>query len=374
MNFKENKKHSILTAVFLGLLPVSLAASPVIAAAKTYNSLRLTLIIIAIVLAYMIYKLTSMAKDSYKMKVRRSMKKLSDGTKTNIVLLFVSLQFMFTSVLAQETEAVAEVAEKSALLSLPLDIWFAILVILIELALIIYLLPLEMKLFNENEKEETKLALAEGRVYQSKKVWWKRLINAFGRENTDEELEKLDLDHDYDGIRELDNPIPAWWNVTWGITILFGIIYLIRFFITGGIPDQVQELAMAERKAAIQMEEYLANAGDLIDENNVVMLDQPGIDKGKVLYDKNCIACHGASGEGGIGPNLTDEYWLHKGGIKDIFYSIKYGWPEQGMQSWKDNFSPEQIAQLASYVKSMRGTNPPNAKDPQGEKYTETEE
>jgi cytochrome c oxidase cbb3-type subunit 3 len=85
-----------------------------------------------------------------------------------------------------------------------------------------------------------------------------------------------------------------------------------------------------------------------------------------------CGACHGAGGEGNdVGPNLADEYWLHKGSIKDIFYSIKYGWPEKGMKSWKDDMSPVQIAQVASYIKSLQGTNPPNAKAPQGDLYKE---
>ena len=95
------------------------------------------------------------------------------------------------------------------------------------------------------------------------------------------------------------------------------------------------------------------------------------IAQGAAVYAQNCVACHGDKGQGGVGPNLTDDYWLHKGGIKEIFYSIKYGWQEKGMKSWKDDFSPIQIAQLTSFVKTLHGTNPPMPKAQQGELYTE---
>ena len=95
------------------------------------------------------------------------------------------------------------------------------------------------------------------------------------------------------------------------------------------------------------------------------------LEAGSKSFQMQCVACHGKSGEGGVGPNLTDPYWLHGGGIKEIFRSIKYGIPEKGMKKWSEDFSPAQIAQLASYVKSLQGTNPPNGKEKQGELYTE---
>ena len=117
-----------------------------------------------------------------------------------------------------------------------------------------------------------------------------------------------------------------------------------------------------EAKAA-----YLAKSANNVDENSVTMLDAGAIASSKELFSANCIACHGTAGEGNtVGPNLTDNYWIHGGDIKDVFKSIKYGWVEKGMRSWKDDFSPMQMAQLASFVKSLKGTNPPNAKAPQG--------
>ena len=93
-----------------------------------------------------------------------------------------------------------------------------------------------------------------------------------------------------------------------------------------------------------------------------------------MTYKTNCAVCHGVNGEGNVvGPNLTDDHWLHKGSIKDIFKTIKYGVPEKGMKSWAADFSPLQIAQLASYVKSLHGSNPPNAKEKQGELFAESD-
>lgn len=364
---------SIMSGLLTGLVPLHLMAASASETVTNFNSWRWKIILLAVILAYFIYKLSSLVKVSHVAKTRRAMKKAAGQTKLIAGLLFFSFQFIMTGVYAQEAEKTTEVAEPSFISQIPGDIWFGFIVIIMELAIIFYLLPLEARVFNENEAEAKKEAEAEGKIYVSKKAWWKRLINAFGTENTAEDIEKLDLHHNYDGISELDNSIPRWWNIAFAGTIAFAIIYLIRFFITGGIPSQELELAQANKQEEIRMEAYLAKAGGMIDENNVTMQDEAGISKGKTLFEKNCVACHGTAGEGGIGPNLTDDYWLHGGNLKDVFYTIKYGWPEKGMKSWKDDFSPEQIAQIASFVESIHGTNPPNAKEPQGEKSVKTE-
>ena len=102
------------------------------------------------------------------------------------------------------------------------------------------------------------------------------------------------------------------------------------------------------------------------------MMGAEDIVAGQELYSKNCVACHGDKGQGGVGPNFTDEYWLHKGSINAIFYSIKYGWQEKGMKSWKDDFSPNQIAQLSSYINSIKNTHAAGGKEKQGELYTDS--
>lgn len=190
-----------------------------------------------------------------------------------------------------------------------------------------------------------------------------------------EEEESVMMDHEYDGIRELDNNLPPWWKYMFYATIIFSFVYIIRYHITGSGQLQGQEYA-AQMEAAMEAKaEMMANAAESISEESVVLLvDAPSIEKGAAIYKGNCATCHGQLGEGGAGPNLTDEYWLHGGGIKNVFSTIKYGVPAKGMIAWQSQFSPSQIQKVASYVLSLQGTNPPNGKDPQGEKYVEVEE
>jgi cytochrome c oxidase cbb3-type subunit 3 len=187
-----------------------------------------------------------------------------------------------------------------------------------------------------------------------------------------EEEEKIVLDHVYDGIRELDNDLPPWWKYGFYLTILVAVIYMVNYHLIKSSPLQAEEYTLSLAKAEKEVAEYMRNSTNNVDESTVKLLtDASDISSGKDLYLNNCAACHGRSGEGTVGPNLTDEYWLHSGGVKDIFKTIKYGWPDQGMKSWKDDFSPVQIAQITSFIKTLAGTNPPNAKAKQGELYTE---
>lgn len=193
--------------------------------------------------------------------------------------------------------------------------------------------------------------------------WWTK-VNRF-RPITEEE--GMDMGHDYDGIRELDNKLPPWWKYGFYATMIFAVVYLWRYHVAHAAPLQDEEYAIAVEKAAVQKEAYLKMAANNVDESTVKLLTgQADLAAGKAIFTNTCFACHGKNGEGGVGPNLTDSYWLHGGSIQEVFKTIKYGWPDKGMKSWKDDFSPSQIAQIASYVKSLAGTNPPNGKAPQG--------
>ena len=198
---------------------------------------------------------------------------------------------------------------------------------------------------------------------------WHNLDRRFFTRAAEKEADVL-LDHDYDGIRELDNALPPWWKYGFYITIVLGLIYMYRFHISGSGPSPEQEYAVEMNNAEDEIKAYMAKAKDLVDESTV-SFDASGIETGKALYAKSCIACHGAAGEGGVGPNLTDIYWLHGGSMKDIFKTIKYGYPEKGMQSWQQQFSPRQMQQMASFIYSLKGSNPPNGKPAQGDKYEE---
>ncbi|WP_420150614.1 cbb3-type cytochrome c oxidase N-terminal domain-containing protein [Spirosoma sp.] len=181
----------------------------------------------------------------------------------------------------------------------------------------------------------------------------------------------LVMEHAYDGIAELDNPTPPWFMGLFYGTIAFAVVYWLVFhtFRTGSImeTEYTQEMAVAEKARA----EYIKLVAGKINENTVTLLtDKKGIETGKTLFNQYCTACHGQNGEGKVGPNLTDEYWLHGGDIKAVFHTITEGVPEKGMISWKKQLNPLQVQQVSSYVLSLQGTKPAGAKEPQGEKVT----
>jgi cytochrome c oxidase cbb3-type subunit 3 len=195
---------------------------------------------------------------------------------------------------------------------------------------------------------------------------WKKLQDAKPIERESE----IELDHEYDGIRELDNNLPPWWLYGFYLSIVFAVIYLFRYHIAQTAPLQTEEYKQAMAAAAVQKEAYLKNAANLVDETNVVMLtDQALIKEGAAIFKANCAVCHAADGGGGVGPNLTDAYWLHGGSIAEIFSTIKYGVPAKGMIPWKDQLNPAQTQKVASFIMHLQGSSPADPKEKQGELY-----
>jgi cytochrome c oxidase cbb3-type subunit 3 len=136
-----------------------------------------------------------------------------------------------------------------------------------------------------------------------------------------------------------------------------------------------EEEYIAEMQLAEAQRHILIKSGAFLNEETVTLAADAGaLSSGKDIYDKNCASCHGFGGEGLVGPNLTDEYWVHGGGIKNIFKIIKYGVPQKGMISWQTQLSPTQMQEVGSYIVSLANTNPPNAKPPEGEKWVEETE
>ena len=202
--------------------------------------------------------------------------------------------------------------------------------------------------------------------------WWKAMNRRFFTKAVPVESEEdILLDHDYDGIKELDNALPPWWKYGFYFTIAVAGLYLLRYHVWKTGPDPQQEYAQEMKAAAAQLESYRKTSGDNVDEKTVTMADAAGIAEGEKIFKTICYSCHGAQGEGMVGPNLTDKYWLHGGSINDVFKTIKYGFPEKGMPAWEKTYSPVQIKNLTSYVMSLAGTNPPNAKAPQGDLFDE---
>lgn len=178
------------------------------------------------------------------------------------------------------------------------------------------------------------------------------------------------LDHNYDGIHELDNNLPPWWKYSFYISIVWAAVYLSYYYFGGG-PSSHDEYVAEVQQAKIEVDAFNKKNALNVDESNVKLADAVGITDGQDIFKTNCAACHGNAGEGNVGPNLTDDYWLHGGSLNDIFKTVKYGWPAKGMKSWQSDLSAVQIRNVASYIQSIHGTNPANAKAPQGDLYKE---
>jgi len=198
--------------------------------------------------------------------------------------------------------------------------------------------------------------------------WWDRINKSVKIENEKD----VQLDHDYDGIKELDNALPPWWLYGFYLTILFACIYLYRFHVSKSAPLQVQELNNEFMEAKLEAEEYAKTHPKKVDENTIEYTANADlIAAGKTLFGQKCVACHGPDGQGLQGPNLADDYWKHGGSIKDIFKTIKNGVPTMGMIAWGQELTPNQIETLANYIKSIKGSKPVNPKPPEGDLFIE---
>lgn len=196
-----------------------------------------------------------------------------------------------------------------------------------------------------------------------------KVLKSLTRQVDMEHEKDLLMHHEYDGIRELDNVLPPWWLWLFYGTIIWSVVYLFNMHVSHTWKDQTTEYEMEMAQAKADVDAYLAKFAALVDENSVTALtDASALKAGEVVFKENCIACHGQLGEGkeGLGPNLTDAYWLHGGNVKDVFKTVKYGVQAKGMASWKDMLKPLDIQNVASYILSLQGSNPPNAIAPQG--------
>ncbi len=340
------------------------AAVPVTEVKSPNNLLAILLVVIAIVFALVIFAMGQVLLQLIKQVMQYR------GAAKNTLVLVIASGLMFLSNGAAAQNAAAEASVKTIPNYGGLDataFWIFVFVIGIEILAILFLLVfirrMQAELVPPSVKPQSSSSLA---------AWWSKIDKRFFTKAVPVEKEAdVLLDHEYDGIRELDNSLPPWWKWGFIFTCIFAVVYLVNFHVLGYGKNPTEEYA-AENKAAEQkMEAYNAKNKNRIDESNIVMADAAGIAEAKSIYSTTCIACHGAAGEGGVGPNLTDDYWLHKGSLTDIYHSIKVGYPDKGMQSWEKQYSPKQMSELASYIKTLHGTNPPNAKAPQGDLFTD---
>ena len=218
-----------------------------------------------------------------------------------------------------------------------------------------------------SDEEKAKLA-HEDTLSLKDKSWYKSIMQRLTKTVPVEDEKQLLMDHDYDGIKELDNNLPPWWVYLFYACIVFAAVYLVRYEIMGA-PDQETELKNEMAQAKIEVAEYMKTAPDLMDEKTVTLLTEAAdLDAGKAIFATNCVACHRADGGGQIGPNLTDDNWILGGGIKNLFHTITNGGRDgKGMIAWKGTLKPKEIQAVASYVISLRGSNPKDPKAPDGE-------
>ena len=221
--------------------------------------------------------------------------------------------------------------------------------------------------------DEQKAKLEEANTISiTESQWYKSLLKALTKTQPIENEGQLLLDHDYDGIKELDNTLPPWWVYLFYGCIVFAAVYLVRYEVMGG-DNQEMELKKEMAQAKIDVAQYMKTAPDQMDETKVVLVtDAPSLAEGKTIFANNCIPCHRPDAGGNIGPNLTDDHWILGGGIKNLFHTITNGGRDgKGMIAWKVSLKPKEIQKVASYVLSLQGSNPKDAKAPEGELWVD---
>jgi cytochrome c oxidase cbb3-type subunit 3 len=329
------------------------------------NVLFLTLLV-TIVLAIVIVAFSSVFKniaDSDYLNTKYSNKKDDNSSTMRNVTTVLLMLSSFVMMSQEKVAAIAKVDDGRIGGLDQFTFYFLVIIVAIEL-LVLGLIIYQFNFLVKTQKvvdSSTKTKRAESKLIMS-------LTDAVAIE----EEESILLDHDYDGIRELDNNLPPWWKYGFYLTIVVAIVYLVDYHVigTGDLQGKEYEKEMAQAK--LEVDSFMKTSASNVDENTVILLTEASdIAAGKDVFAANCAACHGQLGEGTVGPNFADDYWMHGGSIQDIFKSIKYGWVEKGMKSWKEDLSPMQISQLTSFIKSLRGTNPPNGKAPQGDLYSE---
>jgi cytochrome c oxidase cbb3-type subunit III len=360
MIFKIQKNVKFTLALILVLLfssPVAWAGGPP-APSLFSNTLAVMLIVIMILLLIVIAILGNVLVGAADLKLKNRKKEKMPGLYSIILML---LLLPAPAVFAQDateitTKAAATIGGMSSS-----AFYLMIVIIFLELVVVIVML-INIKLLIRKEKEkivvEDIIAVEDSKQRLS---WWDKLNKL---RPVSQEAE-LDLGHEYDGIRELNNKLPPWWLYGFYLTIIFAVVYLWRFHVSHTGPSSQQEYEMSVVRADKKIKEYLKAKGDAVDENTVKMLTAvEDLEEGKAIYMKSCASCHTESGAGNVGPNLTDDFWLHGNDIKNVFKTIRYG--INAMPQWQNSYSNKQMAQVSSYVKSLHGTNPANAKAPQG--------
>jgi cytochrome c oxidase cbb3-type subunit 3 len=175
--------------------------------------------------------------------------------------------------------------------------------------------------------------------------------------------------HELDGIKEYDNPMPGWLMAIWWGSLIFAAGYLISYALSFGEGSMESEYRAQAERAVAEVQAYF-DANPLVPPSPAELLaganDPAVLEIGRARFERSCASCHGEHAQGLIGPNLTDDRWLHGGRVEQIFQSVAKGWPAKGMPPWGRALKPEELSAVVSYVRSVQGSNPPNPRPPEG--------
>lgn len=323
------------------------------------NSLAVILIVIMILLLIVIGVLANILIGAADIKLKAGRNRPDKIRYPVLLLLFL----LSGSTLFGQGENIQAIETVKSIGGMAASTFYLVAtVIFLEMGIVIALL-INIKLLIKKEKEKL-IVIEEATTIADKRsrvTWWDKMnkLRPMSQEA------ELDLGHEYDGIRELNNKLPPWWLYGFYLTIIFAGVYLWHFHVSHNGPSSAQEYERSVAKAELKIQNYLKAKGDAVDENTVTVLKgAEDLAEGKTIFMKSCASCHTETGGGNVGPNLTDDFWMQGNEIKNVFKTIRYG--INAMPQWQSSYSNKQLAQVASYVKSLHGTNPPNAKAPQG--------
>jgi cytochrome c oxidase cbb3-type subunit III len=247
---------------------------------------------------------------------------------------------------------------------------FVIIVLILVIVVALMLLKAINTIIDETEKQKAKEL---GVTYVPRETWVSQLVQKWNAAVPVEQEKEIELDHDYDGIKELDNHLPPWWKWLFYGTVAWGVVYLIVFHLSSSLPLMEEEYQNEVAKAEEQIRLHQASQPRAqIDVETLQYKHEPeSIEKGKAVFaSNNCGSCHRNDGGGNtIGPNLTDEYWLHGGDVKMVFKTITNGVVEKGMPAWGRSLSPTEVRDVSFFILSLQGSKPENAKAAQGELF-----
>jgi cytochrome c oxidase cbb3-type subunit 3 len=291
----------------------------------------------------------------------------------NLIPAYVRVPLLFAIVFAA-LEYFIDSGDKPAFLKFPMVSLFLGVFLFLLVAIEIVLNAVDKVTYHLLTEEQKKLVEEAQSVPFTESKFYQGLVEKLTRSKGIEQEKDVLLDHDYDGIRELDNVLPPWWVGLFYACVVFAIVYLVRFHVIGDYTqDEEFVTEMVEQDKAV--EEYLKTAPDQMNKDKVTLLTDAGaLAEGKKIFETNCVACHRADAGGAIGPNLTDENWILGGGIKNVFNTLMEGGrPGKGMVAWKESIKPTELQKVASYVLSLQGSNPkePKPTEPEAKLWVE---